>query len=38
MEELEERDGVLSLRFAAGRQVPDDGVIDITERRIEVTA
>jgi FkbH-like protein len=38
MEELEEREGVLSLRFAAGRELPDDRVIEITERGIAVTA
>ena len=30
MEEVENRDGVLSLRFPKDRQVPDDGVIRIT--------
>jgi len=38
MEEVEERDGVLSLRFAAGREIPDDGVIAIAESGIAVTA
>ena len=38
MEEVEERDGVLNLRFSVGREVADDGVIAIAEQRIGVTA
>lgn len=33
MEEVEDRDGVLSLRFGAGREVLDDGVIEILMRQ-----
>jgi FkbH-like protein len=29
MEEIESRDGVLSLRFPANREIPEEGVIDI---------
>ncbi len=30
MEQTETRDGVLSLRFPKGKEVPDDGVIEVT--------